>query len=87
MELPCGRRCNLMPRSSLALARKRGGEEGITAVEYALMVAVVALLLVVGFFFLFTNISGKFSSTGDCIASTPGVGGGGEGCPAPPAAP
>jgi Flp pilus assembly pilin Flp len=74
MELPCGRRCNLMPRSSLALARKRGDEEGITAVEYALMVAVVALLLVVGFFFLFTNISNKFSSTGECIAGTPGTG-------------
>jgi Flp pilus assembly pilin Flp len=69
-----------MPRPSLTLARKRGGEEGITAVEYALMVAVVALLLVVGFYFLFTNISGKFSSTGDCIAGTPG-----EGTCAPPA--
>jgi len=48
-------------------------EQGITAVEYALMVAVVALLLVVGFFFLFTNISAKFSSTGSCIKSAPSV--------------
>jgi Flp pilus assembly pilin Flp len=79
LELPCGRRCNLMPRPSLTLARKRGGEEGITAVEYALMVAVVALLLVVGFYFLFTNISGKFSSTGDCIAESPAA----AGCPTP----
>jgi Flp pilus assembly pilin Flp len=63
-----------MPRPSLTLARKRGGEEGITAVEYALMVAVVALLLVVGFYFLFTNISGKFSSTGNCIDQTPTAG-------------
>ena len=63
-----------MPRPSLTLARKRGGEEGITAVEYALMVAVVALLLVVGFYFLFTNISGKFSSTGNCIEKTPTAG-------------
>jgi Flp pilus assembly pilin Flp len=61
-----------MLRSSLRLARMRGDEQGITAVEYALMVAVVALLLVVGFYFLFTNISGKFSSTGTCIAETPG---------------
>jgi Flp pilus assembly pilin Flp len=53
------------------LARLRGREQGITAVEYALMVAVVALLLVVGFYFLFTNISGKFSSTGNCIEKTP----------------
>jgi Flp pilus assembly pilin Flp len=32
---------------------------------------VVALLLVVGFYFLFTNISGKFSSTGNCINQAP----------------
>jgi pilus assembly protein Flp/PilA len=67
-----------MPRPSLALARKRGGEEGITAVEYALMVAVVALLLVVGFYFLFTNISNKFSSTGNCISEVPATGACGE---------
>jgi pilus assembly protein Flp/PilA len=60
-----------MPGSSLSLARLRRREEGITAVEYALMVAVVAVLLVVGFYFLFTNISDKFSSTGDCIKSQP----------------
>jgi pilus assembly protein Flp/PilA len=60
-----------MPTPSLRLARLRRDEQGITAVEYALMVAVVALLLVVGFYFLFTNISGKFSSTGNCIEQTP----------------
>jgi pilus assembly protein Flp/PilA len=67
-----------MPTPSLTLARKRGGEEGITAVEYALMVAVVALLLVVGFYFLFTNISNKFSSTGNCISEVPATGACGE---------
>jgi len=46
-------------------------EQGITAVEYALMVAVVALLLVVGFFFLFNNIKGKFESTGSCVGQNP----------------
>jgi Flp pilus assembly pilin Flp len=46
-------------------------EQGITAVEYALMVAVVALLLVVGFYFLFNRISGKFSSTGSYINDPP----------------
>ncbi|HEX6677854.1 MAG TPA: Flp family type IVb pilin [Actinomycetes bacterium] len=60
-----------MPGSSLRLARLRRREEGITAVEYALMVAVVAVLLVVGFYFLFTNISDKFSNTGNCIANSP----------------
>jgi Flp pilus assembly pilin Flp len=46
-------------------------EQGITAVEYALMVAVVALLLVVGFYFLFSRISNKFSSTGSYIQTPP----------------
>jgi Flp pilus assembly pilin Flp len=73
-----------MPGTSLKLARLRRREEGITAVEYALMVAVVALLLVVGFYFLFTNISEKFSSTGDCIKNSPSK----EGCaPAAPPGP
>jgi Flp pilus assembly pilin Flp len=46
-------------------------EQGITAVEYALMVAVVALLLVVGFFFLFTQVSQRFSTTGSCVNQAP----------------
>jgi pilus assembly protein Flp/PilA len=73
-----------MPGPSLALARLKGREEGITAVEYALMVAVVALLLVVGFFFLFTNISNKFSSTGACINEVPATGACGPATPPPP---
>lgn len=50
-------------------------EQGITAVEYALMVAVVALLLVVGFYVLFNRISGKFSSVGSCVGGTVPAGG------------
>jgi len=46
-------------------------EQGITAVEYALMVAVVALLLVVGFFFLFTQIGQRFSTTASCVKNAP----------------
>ena len=46
-------------------------EQGITAVEYALMVAVVALLLVVGFFFLFTQIQQRFSTTASCVQNAP----------------
>jgi pilus assembly protein Flp/PilA len=56
-------------RTRFAVLQAR--EEGITAVEYALMVAVVALLLVVGFFFLFTNIKTKFSNTGSCVGNGP----------------
>jgi Flp pilus assembly pilin Flp len=72
-----------MSITSLRLARLQGREQGITAVEYALMVAVVALLLVVGFYFLFTNISEKFSSTGQCIKEAPAK----EGCGATPTEP
>jgi Flp pilus assembly pilin Flp len=46
-------------------------EQGITAVEYALMVAVVALLLVVGFFFLFDQIQQRFSTTASCVQNAP----------------
>ncbi len=56
-------------RVRLALMQAR--EEGITAVEYALMVAIVALLLVAGFYFLFQSVSSKFSSTGTCINNNP----------------
>jgi Flp pilus assembly pilin Flp len=43
----------------------RAREDGVTAVEYALMVAIIALLMVVGLFFLFTNVSTAFRDTGD----------------------
>ena len=52
----------------------RAREDGVTAVEYALMVAIIALLMVVGFFFLFTNVSTAFRDTGDCVAN-PGAAG------------
>ena len=42
-------------------------EDGVTAVEYALMVAIIALLMVAGFFLLFENVSNAFSNTGDCV--------------------
>ena len=34
----------------------RAHEDGVTAVEYALMVAIIALLMVAGFFLLFDNV-------------------------------
>jgi Flp pilus assembly pilin Flp len=51
-------------------AELRGREDGVTAVEYALMVAIIALLMVAGFFLLFNNVSGAFSETATCV-STP----------------
>jgi Flp pilus assembly pilin Flp len=60
----------------------RAREDGVTAVEYALMVAIIALLMVAGFFFLFNNVSTAFTDTGNCV-ETPG----GAGCPASTVAP
>jgi Flp pilus assembly pilin Flp len=45
----------------------RTREDGVTAVEYALMVAIIALLMVAGFFLLFNNVSGAFSETATCV--------------------
>ena len=55
----------------------RAREDGVTAVEYALMVAIIALLMVAGFFLLFNNVSTAFNNTGDCVTdvSTAGTAG------------
>jgi Flp pilus assembly pilin Flp len=47
----------------------RAREDGVTAVEYALMVAIIALLMVAGFFLLFDNIKTAFDNTGSCVTS------------------
>ena len=54
----------------------RAREDGVTAVEYALMVAIIALLMVAGFFLLFENVQTQFNNTGDCVANP-----GGASCP------
>jgi Flp pilus assembly pilin Flp len=54
----------------------------VTAVEYALMVAIIALLMVAGFYLLFTNVRTSFIDTGNCVDNP-----GGASCPtgtAPP---
>ena len=47
----------------------RSREDGVTAVEYALMVAIIALLMVAGFFLLFNNVSTAFKDTGSCVSN------------------
>ena len=61
---------------TLAYVRARLGglherEQGVTAVEYALMVAIIALLLVGGFFALFNTVKQQYSVVGNCVASGP----------------
>ena len=59
------------------LGGQRMREAGVTAVEYALMVAIIALLMVAGFYLLFTNVKGNFDNTASCVTnvSTQGEGG------------
>jgi pilus assembly protein Flp/PilA len=47
----------------------RAREDGVTAVEYALMVAIIALLMVAGFFLLFENVKTTFNDTATCVSS------------------
>jgi Flp pilus assembly pilin Flp len=51
----------------------RAREDGVTAVEYALMVAIIALLMVAGFFFLFSNVDTALTETGDCVGDPGGA--------------
>jgi len=45
-------------------------EEGATAVEYALMVALIAVVIIVAVTFLGTATSDKFQQVGDAVGST-----------------
>jgi Flp pilus assembly pilin Flp len=55
----------------------RADQGGVTAVEYALMVAIIALLMVAGFWLLFSNVKDSFTNTGECVDSPATVPGGG----------
>jgi Flp pilus assembly pilin Flp len=62
--------------ATLAYVRARLGElhtreQGVTAVEYALMVAIIALLLVGGFYALFNAVRTKYIDVGNCVATEP----------------
>ena len=45
-------------------------EEGASMVEYALLVALIAVVVIAGALFLGNEISGKFSEVGDTLEST-----------------
>jgi Flp pilus assembly pilin Flp len=62
--------------ATLTYVRARFGErlareQGVTAVEYALMVAIIALLLVGGFYALFNIVRNRYEIVGNCVASGP----------------
>jgi Flp pilus assembly pilin Flp len=58
---------------------RAGGQRGATSVAYAVMVAIVALLLVGGVFVLGGSIEGVLTDAGGCVANIGDCGGGGGG--------
>jgi Flp pilus assembly pilin Flp len=71
-------------------ARTGHAELGATAVSYALMAAIVALLLSVGFMLLHGGVAADLRRSGNCLVSLdtaggcPPPGGGSGGSPGPP---
>jgi Flp pilus assembly pilin Flp len=58
---------------------RAGGQRGATGVAYAVMVAIVALLLVGGVFVLGGSIEGVLTDAGGCVANIGDCGGSGGG--------
>ena len=60
---------------------RAGGERGATAVAYAMMVAILALLLVGGIVVLSGSVGGALDDAGQCVANPTNceIGGGGSG--------
>ena len=48
--------------------RARWSERGVTSVEYALMVSIIALLLVAGVVALYNAVQERFDQNADCAA-------------------
>jgi Flp pilus assembly pilin Flp len=48
------------------MQRTRWAERGVTSVEYALMVSIIALLLVAGVVALFDAVQERFDQNADC---------------------
>ena len=47
-----------------------GSEDGATAIEYALMIALIAVVIIVAVTFLGVSTSDKFQQVGDAVSST-----------------
>jgi Flp pilus assembly pilin Flp len=58
---------------------RAGSERGATAVAYAVMVAIIALLLVAGVFMLAGSIEEALDSGAECVANPGGCEGGSDG--------
>ena len=51
------------------LKARLGADEGATMVEYGLMVALIAIVVSAGAYFLGTQVLGLFNSTGNCVTN------------------
>ncbi|XXG31597.1 MAG: Flp family type IVb pilin [Ferrovum myxofaciens] len=58
-----------MKKFILGLKRFVGSEEAVTAIEYALLAALIAVAIIVGATTLGSDISSKFTSIGNTVSS------------------
>lgn len=58
-----------MKSLTLAIRRFWNDEEGVTAIEYGLIAALIALVIVVGLTAAGTNINALFTKISTCIAN------------------
>ncbi len=53
------------------IADDRAGEEGASMVEYAFLIALIAMVVIAGALFLGTELSQKYSEVGDTLQNSP----------------
>ena len=58
--------------SGFVLARLRRDERGVTAVEYGLILALIAGVIIVALIFLGNALSGLFTNAGNCVNAPAG---------------
>jgi pilus assembly protein Flp/PilA len=56
--------------ATLAARLRVGSERGATAVEYAVMVALIAAVIILAVIFLGRTASSTFSQTGNCVSNS-----------------
>jgi pilus assembly protein Flp/PilA len=61
-----------MEKLLIATRRFLRDEEGVTAIEYGLIAALIAVVIIVGAGLVGTNLNTLFTDISDCLASPPG---------------
>ena len=62
--------------TGLVLARLRRDERGVTAVEYGLILALIAGVIIAGLLILGPALSNLFTTSGNCVSAPSGCPGG-----------